>query len=364
LESTNLNISKRKRNIEWSLRIVISLLFLVSALAKLYPSAFFALTTFEVKQLLPLGFSESSAACFSRTLIGIEFSLGVLMLQANYYKKLVLPATLLILFVFNAHLIYEIISKGNDGNCGCFGSLLPMTPLQAVIKNFIAMGVLIYLYKIASIKNDKSNSWVLSTITFGLIMLVFMVGMKPPSSMNSAAVETVIDEVIEDDSNELKIEIPKVDSILKPKKQIDSVVVVKKEEPKQVKSGFSNIFPEIDKGRKVLCFFAPGCDHCKETAKELTQMRNQVKDFPEVNIAFMDEEPELIPDFFAYSGRKYTNKLLDIASFWKIVGNRNTPVVYYLWNGNIIKEYDGIDAKAFNKAEFKKIIQTDYEKLK
>lgn len=355
------NNTNRNRSIEWFLRILIALLFLVSALAKLYPSPYFALTTFEIKQLLPLGFSEELATWFSRTLIGIEFSLGILMLQPHFYKKLVLPATFLILLIFNGHLIYDIMTNGNQGNCGCFGALLPMTPLQAVIKNFIAMGILVVLYRMATVKNDKSNFWVLTSVTFGLIMLVFMVGMKPPATMNSDIIETV--ENVDDSSN-LILELPKKDSIPVAKSQVDTVKVVKKEEPKQASSGYASVFPGIDKGRKVLCFFAPGCDHCKETAKELTKMRNQVKDFPEINIAFMDEEAELIPDFFTHAGRKYTNKLLDIATFWKTVGSRNTPVVFYLWNGNVIKEYDGIDAKAFNKAEFKKIIQTDYKDLK
>ena len=46
------------KNISWILRIIISALFLLSAVAKLYPSPYFAISTFEVKQLYPLGFSE------------------------------------------------------------------------------------------------------------------------------------------------------------------------------------------------------------------------------------------------------------------------------------------------------------------
>ena len=57
------------KNLTLSIRIILSFLFLLSAVAKLYPSPYFALTTFEIKQLLPMGFSEVSAAYFSRTLI-------------------------------------------------------------------------------------------------------------------------------------------------------------------------------------------------------------------------------------------------------------------------------------------------------
>ena len=61
-----------KQALPWTIRIGVSTLFLLSAVAKLYPTPYFALTTFEVKQLVPMGFSDSLAAYFSRILIGVE----------------------------------------------------------------------------------------------------------------------------------------------------------------------------------------------------------------------------------------------------------------------------------------------------
>ncbi len=78
-----------------------------------------------------MGFNEDFAAYFSRILIGIELGLGVLILQPHYLKKLIVPGTFLMLVVFIIELAYEIVTGGNSGNCGCFGSLLPMTPLEA-----------------------------------------------------------------------------------------------------------------------------------------------------------------------------------------------------------------------------------------
>ena len=40
-----------KQALPWTIRIGVSTLFLLSAVAKLYPTPYFALTTFEVKQL-------------------------------------------------------------------------------------------------------------------------------------------------------------------------------------------------------------------------------------------------------------------------------------------------------------------------
>ena len=139
-------------------RILLAILFLLSAVAKLYPSPHFALTTFEMKQLIPMGFSETSAAYFSRILIGCELALGILLLQRHYFKRLVLPMSFLILLIFSVHLTYEIIATGNSGNCGCFGALLPMTPLQAVIKNVIAMAIIGWVYWKSSVSEDTLKS--------------------------------------------------------------------------------------------------------------------------------------------------------------------------------------------------------------
>ena len=90
----------------WIIRIIISLLFFVSAYAKVYhdPSAYFSITTFEAKQLVPLGFSAEIAAYLSRILIALEISIGLLILLPFYLKRIVIPFTVLILGVFCFHL--------------------------------------------------------------------------------------------------------------------------------------------------------------------------------------------------------------------------------------------------------------------
>lgn len=357
---------------------LMAFMFLLSAVAKLYPSPNLALPTFEIKQLLPMGFSETSAAYFSRILIGCELALGVLLLQKNYFKRLVIPVSFLMLLVFSVHLTYEIISTGNSGNCGCFGSLLPMSPLQAVIKNIIGMGLLVFLYVKTDKATDRLNFSFLAAITFASILAVFLVGPMQRKSNADVTAELMQQMEMNPEEQETPVADEKTPEEIVPgapkteNKEIkDGKTVVKTEEkpevdePKAKKSGFASQFGDIDKGRKILCFFAPGCDHCKETAKALTDLALKDATFPEVKIVFMDEEAELIPDFFAFAGRKYAFKILDVGSFWTVLGTtKDTPGVFYLWNGNIVKEYDGINERAFKKEEFRKITQKKWSELK
>jgi thiol-disulfide isomerase/thioredoxin len=344
------------------IRVVIALLFIVSAVAKLYPSPYFAISTFEVKQLYPLGFSETFAPYFSRILIGIEFALGFAILIKDYLKKITIPATILLLIVFIVHLSYTTFSSGNAGNCGCFGELIPMTPVEAIIKNVIAIVLLIWLYKLLP-SDQNSNFFVLLTLFLGCVLALFMLA---PMQNKTAVVPQI--NVLPNELVTIPIDSIATNSAIEMVEKETAVTVekIKKEaSPAAKKSGFANFFPKIDQDKKILCFFAPGCEHCQETAKELTELKRKDASFPEVYIIFMDEEPEKIPDFFAIAGQKYPYQVVDVISFWNLLGNtKDTPGVKYLWNGNEMLFFDGIHNSKFNKEKLVKTIKKEYNEPK
>lgn len=358
-----------KKYLPWTIRIIISFLFLISAVAKLYPSPYFAISTFEVKQLYPMGFSEDFAVFFSRILIGIELALGILLLQNNYLRRIIIPATILMLVVFTTHLTIDTIQNGgNSGNCGCFGSLLPMTPIEAIIKNVVAIILLaIYLYVVPKITNEKNNFWVLTTVTFASILALFMIAPIQPK------IEEIPTEEIETPAQTVEtFQTQTADTIALGRRETTVAEEVKTatekpiaDEPAPQKSGYAQYFSNIDKGKKILALFVPGCEHCRDVAKELTEMKAKNKNFPDVEIVFMNEEAEKIPDFFAFAGANYPYKVIEIIPFWKLLGTgKDTPGVIYLWNGNKIKEWDGINDKKFVGSELKSLLNKKYSELK
>jgi thiol-disulfide isomerase/thioredoxin len=337
----------------------------------MYPSPYFAISTFEVKQLYPLGFSEDIAVYFSRTLIGIEFALGLLLLQPHYLKRFVTPATILMLVVFIVHLTIDTIVHGNSGSCGCFGSLLPMTPVEAIIKNIIAVILLVWLYKLLPAGSDRNNFWILTTVTLACILMVFMAAPIQPKQYEPATVtnevipsgHTEFTDVVANDTVNAITPAPETQAA----KTVEAATETKPaaDEPAPTKSIYSQYFAKADKGKKIIGLFAPGCDHCMETAKQLTEMKAKNKDFPELQIIFMDEEADKIPDFFKFAGAQYPHKVIDIITFWKVLGNsRDTPGVVYLWNGNKIKEWDGINEKKFVADELLKLYKKPYSEVK
>ena len=367
--------TETKKNIAWGIRYVIAFLFLLSAVAKLYPSPYFAISTFEVKQLYPMGFSEGFAPYFSRILIGIEFALGLLILQKNFLRTAVIPSTILLLAVFTTHLtIVTFVSGGNSGNCGCFGSLLPMTPIEAIIKNAVAMGLLVWLFIILPKTGEKThNFWVLTTVIFAAILAMFMIAPIQPIENQFTVSEpevTVVDSLSPESGHVFDttttVAVTAKDTVKKVV-EVNGKETAKTEptEPSKKKSGYAHYFSHIDKGRKTLCFFVPGCDHCRVAAKELTELRKTNTNFPEISVIFMNEEADLIPDFFKEAGAEYPYKIIEVIPFWKVLGSgKDTPGVKYLWNGNEYKYYWGITDNKFDPIDYQKLINKPFLELK
>ncbi len=354
-----------ERYLPWSIRIIIAGLFLVSAYGKIYPdpSAYGTISMFEVKQLYPLGFNTELAKIFSRSLIGIEFGLGLLLLFPFDLKKWVIPSVVLMLGVFVVHLSIQMAVSGNKGNCGCFGALLPMTPLEAILKNVLSIGLLLILWKRYGAQlPEKSNIWFLSTVLSLCMLLMFIfiptykaatvVQTPTPVVEQATAINTATDVSQTQDPKALKTPVVVADTVGKVKKPKDLG-------PKPKKSGYEKYFANINEGKKLLCFFAPSCDHCRATAKQLVAMKNSIPDFPELQILFMDEAAEEIPDFFKFAGASFNFKTLDIIEFWGVLGgNRDVPGVAYLWNGNVVKFYHSPEGpQAFNKEDLKTQLQ-------
>ena len=344
----------------WTIRMLISSVFFLSAIAKLYPKPSYALTYFEVHQLEPMGISLEFAGYLSRILIGVEFAIGILLLMPFFVRKVIIPITIGMLVVFIGELFYEILSSGNQGNCGCFGTLIEMTPLEAIIKNALSVGLLIAFYFLDTTKEKiswdlKSRAYfsgILNVLIFSVFAIFLIAPIRRETSNNTVLIpsNTKLDTLQQsaiDTSSLVQV----------PSKERDTLKAVQDLGPKQVLSGFEDVFPGINQGKQVLCFFAPGCDHCRATAKSITNLKKKDKNFPPIQIIFMDEEPELIPEFFQIAGAEYPYFVMDIIKFWKTLGKgKEVPGVLYLWNGNNRKFYQGIDKEQFNSTEFKKVL--------
>ena len=340
-------MEKRNLYITWTLRVLLCGLFVFSAITKMLP-----LTPFE-KQLVDLGFADwHTAPYYARLIIGIELGLGIALIQNHFFKRIVIPLTALLLVAFCIHLSYQI-AIGQGGNCGCFGQFIEMTPTEALIKNIVTLGFLGWLFFISTEKKSANRfSFLLLIWSFSTLFMFMAFPFAPFKELNTITTDT---------SNipwepETPVTTQGVDT---SKTQITNApIVVVNPGPAAVVSKFAklNVFSglkvKIDEGKRIVCFFIPGCDHCREAAKALTELSKD-PNFPKVYIYFGDEEVEKIDEFFQVAGKPYPYQVLGMGEFFTLMGPQGeTPGIIYLWNGNIQKSYFG---DQFNKEDLKKM---------
>jgi hypothetical protein len=238
---------------------------------------------------------------------------------------------------------------------------------------------LIYLYRNVENKSKGENRFVY--LLFIYFLSAFLVFFSFPFCPCNKKVENKItsptilktDSTLEmvNDSLIINDTTPKKDKKeqLKPTVK-DTGKIVQKEiivtGPSPVQSVFSTYnqfggkYVSLDEGKKIVCLFVPGCDHCKDAAKQIVQLSKKHQ-LPPVYILFMNEETFKIPDFIKETNANYPYYVIDdIPTFFQLLGNNaSTPGVSYLWNGNTIKSYQGTGDQKFNPDDMIKAIESN-----
>ena len=226
--------------------------------------------------------------------------------------------------VFSIHLLIQV-AGGESDNCGCFGELIPMSPLQSVIKNLVAIGLLVLpLTKYKSGLEEKQNLNPIFHVGLGVALLMFVL---VPQGGAASSGGTVTEEG---------------------------------------ESEYTVYFDDIGQGNKILCFFSPTCEHCMETGKKLTELKQKYPGImPEIRILFMDEagdgSAEYVKTFFEYIGAEYTHKVLSVDDFIPIFfAQYNFPGVKYMYNGEEKIFFEGIEDNEFTSDKLLEEIMREY----
>ena len=351
-------MNKNRLLILFILRMLIFGLFMMSGILKLFPS----IVPFE-KQLVDLGLVDWCLAPYlARFIIGLELALGIAFLQSNYLKKIVIPATAFLLIVFCVHLCITIYTFGaNSGNCGCFGQLIPMTPLEALIKNIITLGILGWMYVLYQEK-EKNRLLVLVVIfLISVLSLFIFFPFCPCNSVKTDELEGVI--TIPVDSNKIVVidtaltdtvqkvtptkvivsikNTTKVDSIAQvPIIKVDALCPVKKVSSYAAFKKFSDgSYADLDDGRKIVTLFSLECEHCMETARKIGELSKK-RQLPPTYFLFWGSEDQ-VENFFKVAQFRFPYKIIDPSTFFQLLGNApSPPKVSVLCNGNIVADFD------------------------
>jgi hypothetical protein len=120
--------------------------------------------------------------------------------------------------------------------------------------------------------------------------------------------------------------------------------------PESIISAYSEYYPGIDNGKKLLCIFNPTCDHCMKICKEIHNSNLEELKNIEICILFKEDKPSNIEKFFTKTGITYPYHTIPKSAFIQWLSAQKftqPPGIVYLWNGHEKGRYqykkDGVE---------------------
>lgn len=292
------------------LRVLTGLLFIFSGITKLFPIEAFELN------FVSQGISGwTMASVLARFLIIFEIFLGLGLLQRTLLRKFFIPATIGLLLVFCVYLCYSIFILGETENCGCFGNILPMSPISALIKNIVMIAFLFFVLKYENAEGRYKWERFLP-VTFLVLSIAGVLAWAPFKMYERTEASSG------EKANFLYI------------------------------NEFSKGHAELGEGKKVVSFVSLACDHCKETARRIGIVDKKIG-LPPVYFICWGGKDEL-EAFKKESQTDYPFIILETKEFFDVVGHY-VPRVCWLEDG-IIK-YDW-NYHTFDVEQFEEIAET------
>lgn len=159
----NTDSQKISKILKAILRIFLGMFFIVSAILKLL-----SLDTFELYIYSFNIFGFTMSAFVARLIIAFELLTGTLIVTKIRYR-LAWWLALLMLAGFSLLLVYVIIFR-NDQNCHCMGDIVEMKPSLSLLKNVVAVILLMFIRK----EPDLNFKWK-NVVTAGIVVLSFII---------------------------------------------------------------------------------------------------------------------------------------------------------------------------------------------
>jgi len=270
------------------IRILIGLIFIISAIAKLR-----SVDTFELYIFSQHIFGFDLSGLVARLVISFEIALGVLLIL-NLYFKYIYKISIYALLSFSLFLSFKMLFSQED-NCHCFGELIKFNPAESLLKNFIFIVLLFF------IKSNKGFSFKYSKWA---VVAVCVLSLILPSVIS--APDMIYRKIYP----------------VKQNIQGEELLTLT-----QDSLGFNE-------GKKVLAFFSMGCHYCILTAQKISIIDDKMGIYDNIFYVFFGDDINLV-SFWEHSHSKtFKNVILPFEETLAITRG-HYPTVLFVEDGYI-----------------------------
>ena len=283
------------KNLSIFLRVLVGLTFIVSGAAKLFPIEPFEYIFIE------LGVSNWLLVPFiARFVIAFELFIGASILFDIWLKNKVYYLAQGSLIFFTSYLVYLFITKGNDVDCGCFGSLIQLTPIESIIKNIVLIVMLLFIPRQYHMFRIKIAVGVIVLFSLGLPVILNPIGIH-----NIQGIEV-----------EKEVDFSGLPPLYKTNQKVD-----------------------FAKGKKMVAFFSWTCPHCINASRKFVSLDKKQKINNLYYVIASKKEKGLL-EFIEKTKPDFPIIWMDNDDFFKYSGGR-LPAIVYIEDGVIKKKWFG-----------------------
>ena len=307
------------------LRVLLGLFFCVSSVLKLVSVDDFELYIFS------FGFAAFDLSSLAARLIIIgEFILG-LGLISGWWHKFVNSVAAVLLVGFSAFLLWRM-AVGDEGSCHCLGSLVDMNPWQSLIKNAVALLMLVGAWSCPSelFSEFASEAVLPEKVSKDSIFRRCVRGVYRHKVLTASILSFVTALTI--------FIINPPDLWFRLTRGVEDDLNVTEFQSYADSTGVST-------GRKIVCFYSVDCAHCRHCAEKMAGIiRRHNIPVDSVHCFFMqeyvemDKAAEMFFDKFG-AGLHLPYSSIDAMKFIPLTDG-SMPLVCLFEDGVLVKEYD------------------------
>lgn len=300
--------------VNWGIRVVVGLVFVVSAVLK-----YLSIDSFDMYVYEHGLFGYVLTETLTRCLVAAELCLGIFMLL-GVFPRFTKYTMLGVLALFTAYLlllpaVFDIESE----NCHCFGEAVTLSRWQSIAKNLILIALLLFF--------NPALGWrfrwpKIAFAVTAVASLVAVFALITPSYIDNALYGknvTIDDELFRTTMSETE-------------------------------GG-----EELLEGRKVVCFYSTACGYCRKAAKKVHLAMRQA-DIPsdDVRIVFWHtDKSKPVSEFFEWAQVPELQYVVVGAVPFLDITYGLMPVIVFVDNGKVV---DGHKYFELNERQMKKFL--------
>jgi thiol-disulfide isomerase/thioredoxin len=272
-----------------ALRILLGATFLYSAYAKAYDFGQFELRILEIP-----GINWQISSWLGVLILTLEYYIGFSFLAIITQQKKLVRLTAAFLIVLSAYLVYLLIAKGNNINCGCMGENLAFTPIQALVKNLIIGLSLFLLDRLPPHKTTINRQ---KPVQIVIVAASLLAGTITPHDLFPGEIERY--ETPIPFSSELLLD-----------------------------SSFNPKLNQLSKETTLIAFLSMSCAHCKYAAQRLAHLHDAM---PELNMLIIlnGDSSEAASFRENHNISKINYSMLGANAFLELAGN-SVPAIFLI----------------------------------